>query len=89
MTANEAALENWGIQYGEARKQGTPSRGNLQFAGEGGTVIPLEAEVAYDPGTGEEPRYFKTSETGTIPNPGIPSAPITVEGGAGTVPAGT
>ena len=89
MTANEAALENWGIQYGEARKPGTPSAGTLLFAGEGGTVIPLEAEVAYDSGTGEEPRYFKTSETDTIPNPGIPGKPNTLDNGAGVIPAGT
>lgn len=89
MTANESALENYGVQYGEARKQGTPSTGELLFAGEGGTVIPLDAEVAYDPGTGEDPRYFKTIETDTIPNPGIPTAPVTVDSAAGLLSAGT
>jgi len=89
MTANEAALENWGVQYGEARKQGTPASGNLLFAGQGGTPIPIDAEVAYDPGTGEEPRYFVTTETDTIPNPGTPSAPTLADGGAGAMVAGT
>lgn len=89
MTANEASLENWGIQYGEERKQGTPATGNLLFAGEGGTAIPIDAEVAYDPGTGEEPRYFVTTETDTIPNPGTPTAPNIADGGAGAMVAGT
>lgn len=89
MTANEGALENYGAEYGEARKQGTPSTGLLLFAGEGGTVIPIDSEVAYDTGTGEDPLYFKTAETDTIPNPGIPSAPTTVDGGVGVLSAGT
>jgi uncharacterized phage protein gp47/JayE len=89
MTANEGALENHGIQYGVTRKQGTPSTGTLRFAGEGGTVIPINTEVAHDPGSGEEPLYFLTTETDTIPNPGVPTAPTLADGGVGVMIAGS
>jgi len=88
-TANENSLEKWGEQYGRPRKSGTVATGTLLFTGEGGTPIPLDAEVAYDPGTGEDPRYFVTTETDTIPNPGIATAPTTADGGAGALVAGT
>lgn len=90
MTANEGALENYGAEYGEPRKAGTSSIGQLLFTGEGGTVIPIDAEVAYDAGTGDDPLYFRTTETDTIPNPGIPGAPtLATSGTGGAVPTGT
>lgn len=74
-TASEASLEKWGAQYGIPRKVGTPSTGTLRFTGDGGTFIPVGAEVAADPGTGEDPQYFITTQQGTIPNIGDPTTP--------------
>lgn len=75
-TANSDALDRHGDERGIPRKQGTPSGGSLVFTGAGGTTIGLDAEVAYDPGTGEDLLYFLTTQAGTIPNPGDPIAPV-------------
>lgn len=74
-TANEAALESWGDQFGTPRKAGSKATGTLLFEGDGGVVIPAGSEVASDPGTGEDPVYFLTTVQGTVPNPGTPTAP--------------
>lgn len=74
ITANERALERWGEQFGVPRKLGTVASGTLKFFGQGGTVIPVGTEVAYDPGTGDEVIYYRTTELVSIPNPGIPTA---------------
>ena len=88
-TANPSALDRHGTDYGITRKPGTRATGNLKFAGSGGTVIPIGAEVAYDPGTGDDLLYFTTTAIGTVPNPGVPSAPVAADAGAGSLPAGT
>lgn len=77
-TANPAALDRHGDELGIPRKQGLGSVGNLLFSGAGGTTIPIGAEVAYDSGTGDDPLYFLTTASGTIPNPGDPTAPNAV-----------
>lgn len=85
-TANEAALESWGTQFGTPRKAGNKAQGNLLFTGDGGVVIPAGSEVASDPGTGEDPSYFVTTAQGTVPNPGTPTAPtVAVSGSAGNI----
>ncbi len=88
LTANETALEAWGTQFNVPRKQGTPSSGTLVFTGDGGITVPLNAQVAYDSGTGEEPLYFNTTQSGVIPNPGTPTKPALADV-AGSLPAGT
>lgn len=88
-TANPVALDRHGIQYGLPRKIGTPSVGSLRFTGAGGVFIPSSSEVAYDPGTGDDLLYFATTASGTIPNPGHPSAPTPTDFSAGLLPAGT
>lgn len=85
ITANEGALERWGEQFGVPRKLGTVSTGTVKFFGEGGTFIPAGTEVAYDPGTGEAVIYFRTTENGTIPNPGLALAPTVTDTGAGNI----
>lgn len=77
-TANPAALDRHGDEKGVSRKAGIGSTGTLRFSGAGGTIIPIGSEVAYDPGTGDDPLYFLTTSAGTIPNPGTPTAPTAV-----------
>jgi uncharacterized phage protein gp47/JayE len=77
-TANIVALQKHGDQIGELQKTGTKATGQIQFSGAGGTYIPLNSVVSYDPGTGEDPLGFVTTTDGTIPNPGTPTAPTDV-----------
>ncbi len=85
LTSSEGALERWGDQFGVARKQGNKSSGELTFFGQGGTFIPVGTEVAHDPGTGDPVVYFRTTEEGVIPDPGIPTAPTAALNGAGNI----
>lgn len=84
ITANITALQRHGDQYGVFQKQGTPSTGLLLFSGLGGTFIPAGTQSAYEP-FGQGKYFFVTLEDGTIPNPGIPTAPTTALGAAGNV----
>lgn len=88
-TANIDSLRRYGVEYGVEQKAGTRSVGELLFSGAGGTFIDVGAEAAHDPDTGEDILYFRTTEAGTIPNPGIPTAPTAADAGAGTLAAGT
>jgi len=89
-TASNQALQRHGEEYGVPMKDGTYAQGNLLFSGDGGTYVPVGTEVGYDPGNGLPVIYFNTTSDGTVPNPGIPTAPTAVDGGAsgGTLPAG-
>lgn len=77
-SANTPALLRWADEFGIPQKPGTLASGNLLFSGQGGTVIGIGAEVAYDAGTGDDPLYFVTTAADTIPNPGAASAPTVV-----------
>lgn len=77
-TASSIALQRHGEQYGLAMKEGTRAVGTLQFEGDGGTYVPVNTEVAYDPGSGLDVVYFNTISDGTIDNPGVPNAPAVV-----------
>lgn len=88
-TASYAALLRHGEQYGLPLKTGTFAVGDLLFSGQGGIYIGIGAEVAYDPGSGADILYFVTTADGTIPNPGIPTAPFAADGGTGVIAAGT
>lgn len=87
-TASLQALQRHGDEYGVAMKDGTYSVGTLLFTGDGGTYVPVNTEVAYDPGNGLDVVYFNTTSDGTVPNPGIPTAPVAADAGAGTLAAG-
>lgn len=85
-TASEEALDRKGDEYGFPRQAGTTSVGTVLFSGDGGTVIPVGTEVAYDPGAGADYLYFKTTDLATIPNPGAPAAPtVAVNATAGNL----
>lgn len=89
-TASPSGLIRHGDEFSVPMLFGTKSTGYLLFTGNGGTVIPEATEAAYDPGTGDDPLYFITSEEGTIPNPGSPTAPTLADGGgSGNLVAGT
>jgi uncharacterized phage protein gp47/JayE len=84
-TASQGAMTRWGEQYAVFQKAGVSAAGTLLFQGTGGTYIPPGSMAAYDPGTGEEVLYFTTLEEGTLPNPGLPSAPTTAVGAPGVL----
>jgi uncharacterized phage protein gp47/JayE len=67
-------LRQYGAERGVEMSEGTRSSGSLRFAGAGGTYIPINSQVAYDPGSGLEVIYFTTITDGTIPNLGSPTA---------------
>lgn len=77
-TASDSALQRYSDEFGIPLEDGTPSSGSLLFTGDGGTVIKIGTEVAYDSGTGDDALYFLTTEQQTIPDPGVPSAPNVV-----------
>lgn len=88
-SANYAELRMHGEQFGLLVKAGTRAEGEVRFQGTGGVVVPINTQVASDPGTGDI-LYYYTTQTGTIPDPGVPTAPTTADSGvAGNPPAGT
>jgi len=87
-TASNEALQRHGEEYGVPIKDGTYGSGSLMMTGDGNTYIPVGTEVGYDPGNGLDVIYFNTTSDGTIPNPGVPTAPTAADGGAGTLAAG-
>jgi uncharacterized phage protein gp47/JayE len=74
-TASMQALRQRGAEHGLSLKEGTRSIGTVIFSGDAATYIPVDSEVAYDPGSGLEILYFTTTTDGTIPAPGLPTAP--------------
>lgn len=88
-TASYQALLRHGDQYGLSPDLGAQSLGTLQFEGDGGTYIPIGAEVGYDPGGGLDVIYFLTTTDGTIPNPGAPTAPTAAVSATAGVLSGT
>ena len=72
-TASVIGLEKYGRMFGIDRKLGLPSTGTVKFSGEGGAFIELGTELSTDSSL-DDPIYFVTTEDGTIPNPGVPSA---------------
>lgn len=88
-TAQSTALTRFGDQYGLPAKTGSVSSGTLKFSGAGGTFIDIGAEVAADDGAGTLLSYL-TTQSGTLPNPGVPGAPTLADAGvAGAMAAGT
>jgi uncharacterized phage protein gp47/JayE len=75
-TASLPALQRHGEQYGISQKEGTRASGSVQFEGDGATYIPVNTEIGYDPGNGIDVIFFTTTLDGTIPNPGVPTAPV-------------
>lgn len=77
-TASPQALDIHGQERRVPRLAGSKSSGNLRFSGTGGTDIPANTEVGYDPGAGNDLLYFNTTADVTIPDPGVPDPPTAV-----------
>jgi uncharacterized phage protein gp47/JayE len=84
-TASSTGLQRHGNEIGLDQLAGTPATGELLFSGEGGVYVPTGTEAGYDPGGGADILYYQTTVDGTIPNPGIPTAPTVADGGAGNL----
>ena len=87
-TASGVALIRQGEMFGRPIKGGTPSTGTVLIAGQGGTTIPVNTQLAA-PQASDEAVTFSVTVGGTIPSPGIPTAPTLADAGAGSLPAGT
>lgn len=79
-TAEAVSLTRYGEQYGLPIKNGTIATGSLILSGDGGTIVGVGTEVAA-PQASDDALLFTTTETGTIPNPGIPGSPTAADAG--------
>jgi uncharacterized phage protein gp47/JayE len=84
-TANALALIRKGEEVGRPQKAGTIAAGSVRFSGVGGMFIPTGTIVSVDRPTLGDTLDFVTTEDGTIPDPGIPTAPTATDNGAGTL----
>jgi uncharacterized phage protein gp47/JayE len=84
-SASPTALDKWGVEFGVARKLGTIAEGEVVFTGAGGTYVPIGTRIAHNPGANAPLLYFVVTEDGTIPAPGIPTAPTATLGAAGNI----
>lgn len=75
-TMNALALQRSGEMYGRPQKAGTIATGTLRFSGAGGTYIVQGTTVAAPRPSIDDALIFATSVDGTIPNPGVPDAPV-------------
>lgn len=87
-TASGVALLRQGEMFGRPIKGGTPSTGLVLVSGQGGTPVPVNTQLAA-PQASDEALIFSVTVGGTLPNPGIPTAPTTVDAAAGSLAAGT
>lgn len=75
-TANALALMRFGEMYGRPQKGGTLATGTVRFSGAGGTFIPSGTQVGSPRLALDDELLFNTTEDATIPNAGIPTAPV-------------
>lgn len=88
-TAQGLALLRYGEMYGRPLKSGTKAIGTARVSGAGGTVVNVGTQLAA-PQAADEALTFSVTTGGTIPNPGIPTAPVVADAGAGgALAAGT
>lgn len=89
-TMSALALIRAGEQYGRPQKAGLNSTGSVRIEGTGGTYVGTDTIVGAPRTNIDDTLLFNLTEAGTIPNPGIPTAPTAADGGAGgTLAAGT
>lgn len=74
MDADSVALLRFGDEFGYPIEDGTRSEGVVRVEGQGGTFVSAGARFAASTGPGEI-FAFLTTQSGTIPDPGIPDAP--------------
>ena len=73
-TASSAALQMHGDAFALSFSAGEKAEGEVTFTGDGGTVIDIGSQVGTDPGGSLEPIVYATTQAGTIPDPGDPTA---------------
>lgn len=89
-TASALALQRFGDEFGRSRKAGTPASGNVRFSGSGGTFIPSGTQVGAPRAALSDVLLFDTTASGSIPDPGVPTAPAAADHGSGSsLAAGT
>lgn len=89
-SASALALQRLGEMFGRQQKGGTLATGDVLFSGTGGTYIGIGTQVGAPRDALGDTLVFVTTEDGTIPNPGVPTACIAADGGAGgAIAAGT
>jgi uncharacterized phage protein gp47/JayE len=88
-TASALALIRSGEMYGREQKVGLLATGSVTFAGTGGTYIPIGTIVSAPRASDDDALDFQTTVDGSIPNPGIPTAPVAADAGAGALGAGS
>lgn len=88
-TMSSLALVRAGEMYGRPQKPGVLAAGSVTFAGTGGTFVPLGTVVSAPRASQDDSLDFQTTAAGTIPAPGIPTAPTAADAGAGALAAGT
>jgi uncharacterized phage protein gp47/JayE len=88
-TMSALALVRAGEQYGRPQKAGLLAVGSVRITGTGGTFVGTDTIVGAPRTNLDDTLLFNLTQSGTIPNPGIPTAPTTADGGAGTLAAGT
>lgn len=88
-TMSALALQREGEELGRSQKAGVLATGSVTFDGAGGTFVGSGSQVgAPRPSLGDT-LVFETTEDGTIPDPGVPTAPTTVDSGVAGNPTGT
>lgn len=88
-SANALALIRFGEMFGRPQKGGVLATGSVRFAGSGGTYIPIGTHVGSPRPSLDDELAFTTTQGGTIPNPGIPGAPVATDAAVGGVLTGT
>lgn len=83
------ALQREGEELGRPQKAGVLATGEVTFEGAGGTFVGSGSIVgAPRPSLGDT-LQFETTEDGTIPDPGVPTAPTAIDSGTAGNPDGT
>lgn len=84
-TMSALALQRKGDEVGRPQKVGTSAVGNALFAGAGGTYIPTGTTVGAPRPSEDDSLLFDTTTDGTVPAPGVPTAPTSAVGAAGAL----
>lgn len=82
-TMSALALIRAGEMYGRPQKPGTLATGSVTIQGTGGLYVPIGITVSAPRASLDDTLDFQTTVDGTIPNPGIPTAPTLADGGGG------
>lgn len=83
------ALQRKGEQLGRTQKGGTLATGTVRLEGAGGTVVPTGSLVGAPRPLLADTLVFQTTADVTIPDPGVPIAPLASDAGSAGNVSGT